>query len=94
MAVIAGNAWGAILMVSLALGAHSSWSVNIFTLVGDCFPLKAVGSVTGLGGLFIATLAPGYIVTYFGYIPVFILMEILHPIAFIAIHLNIKKQIN
>ena len=91
---MAGNAWVAILMVSLALGAHSSWSVNIFILVGDCFLSKAVGSVTGLGGLLIATLAPGYIVTYFGYVPVFILMGILHPLGFIAIHLNIKKQIN
>ncbi len=101
LAVMAGNAWVAILLVSLALGAHSSWSVNIFTLVSDCFPSKSVGSVTGLGGfagglggLLIATLAPGYIVTYFGYVPVFILMGILHPLAFIAIHLNLKKQIN
>ena len=101
LAVIAGNAWVAILLVSLALGAHSSWSANIFTLVSDCFPSKSVGSVTGLGGfagglggLLIATMAPGYIVTYFGYIPVFILMGILHPLAFIAVHLNIKKQMN
>ena len=101
LAVMAGNSWVAILLVSLALGAHSSWSVNIFTVVSDCFPFKAVGSVTGLGGfagglggLLIATLAPGYIITYFGYVPIFILMGILHPLAFVAVHLNIKKQIN
>ena len=101
LAVMAGNPWVAILLVSLACGAHSSWSANIFTLVTDCFPSKSVGSVTGLGGfagglggLLLATLAPGYIVTYFGYIPVFILMGILHPLAFIAIYLNIKEQMN
>ncbi|MBN2102992.1 MFS transporter [bacterium] len=100
-AVIAGNPWAAILLVGLALGAHSSWSANIFTLVADCFPSKAVGSVTGLGGfagglggLLIATMAPGYIVTYFGYVPIFVLMGILHPLAFIAVHVNIKKQLN
>ncbi len=99
LAVMAGNAWVAILLVSLACGAHSSWSANIFTLVTDCFPSKSVASVTGLGGfagglggLIIATMAPGYIVTYFGYIPVFILMGILHPLAFIAIQLNMKKS--
>ncbi|MBN1779629.1 MFS transporter [bacterium] len=100
LAVFADNPWAAILLVSLALGAHSSWSANIFTLVADCFPSKAVGSVTGLGGfagalggLLIATMAPGYIVTYFGYVPIFILMGILHPLAFLAVHLNIKKQL-
>lgn len=99
LAVMADNPWVAILLVSLACGAHSSWSANIFTLVTDCFPSKSVGSVTGLGGfagglggLLIATWAPGYIVTYFGYIPVFILMGVLHPLAFIAIYLNMKKQ--
>jgi ACS family hexuronate transporter-like MFS transporter len=98
-AVLAGNPWTAILLVSLACGAHSSWSANIFTLSSDCFPSRAVGSVTGLagfagglGGLIIATLAPGYIVTYFGYVPVFIMMGVLHPLAYIAIKVMVKKR--
>lgn len=97
MAVLADNPWVTILLVSLACSAHNGWSANIFTLVSDCFPSRAVGSVTGLagfagglGGLLIATFAPGYIVTYFGYIPIFLLMGILHPLAFIGIHFLIK----
>ena len=97
-AVIVQNPWITILLVSLACSAHNGWSANIFTLVSDCFPSSAVGSVTGLagfagglGGLLIATLAPGYIITYFGYIPIFFLMGILHPIAFVGISLLIRK---
>jgi hypothetical protein len=41
--------------------------------------------------LLIATLAPGYIITYFGYIPIFFLMGILHPLAFLGIALLIRK---
>jgi len=97
-AVLAGNAWVAILLVSLACGAHNGWSANMFTLTSDCFPSGAVGSVTGLGGfaggiggLLIATLAPGYIVTYFGYVPIFFLMGVLHPLAFAGILLLIPE---
>lgn len=96
--VIVQNPWITILLVSLACSAHNGWSANIFTLVSDCFPSPAVGSVTGLagfagglGGLLIATLAPGYIITYFGYIPIFFLMGILHPLAFAGITLLIRK---
>jgi ACS family hexuronate transporter-like MFS transporter len=96
-AVIVQNPWIAILFVSLACSAHNGWSANIFTLASDCYPSSAVGSVTGLagfagglGGLLIATLAPGYIITYFGYVPIFFLMGILHPLAFLCISLLIK----
>ncbi|HEX9972973.1 MAG TPA: MFS transporter [bacterium] len=97
-AVIVQNHWIAILLVSLACSAHNGWSANIFTLASDCFPSSAVGSVTGLagfagglGGLLIATLAPGYIITYFGYKPIFFLMGILHPLAFLGIALLIRN---
>jgi len=98
-AVFAQNPWVAILLVSLACGAHNGWSANIFTLISDCFPSRAVGSMTGLagfagglGGLFIATLAPGYIVTYLGYVPIFILMGLLHPLAFVVIKYLIRDE--
>jgi ACS family hexuronate transporter-like MFS transporter len=97
-AVLANSPWVAILLVSLATSAHNGWSANMFTLVSDCYPSRAVGSVTGLagfagglGGLLIATFAPGYIVTYFGYLPIFFLMGILHPLAFLGIKLLIRN---
>lgn len=98
LAVFADNPWVAILLVSLACSAHNGWSANIFTLVGDCFDSTAVGSVTGLigfaggiGGVLIAGLVPAFVVQYFGYVPIFILMGVLHPVAIVFVHLFIKK---
>ena len=102
LAVFAANPWVAIVLVSMACGAHNSWSANIFTLCSDCFPAKAVASVTGLGGfaggiggILFSALIPGFLVQYFGYVPVFILMGFLHPLAFIVIKVFIKtiKQV-
>jgi ACS family hexuronate transporter-like MFS transporter len=44
--------WWAVLVIGLAASAHQAWSANIFTTVSDMFPKKAVGSVTGIGGMF------------------------------------------
>ena len=41
----------AVLIFGLAAAAHQAWSANIFTFASDMFPKKAVGSVTGLGGM-------------------------------------------
>jgi MFS transporter, ACS family, hexuronate transporter len=43
--------WIAVLLIALAAGAHQAWSANVFTLVSDVFPKKAVASVTGIGGM-------------------------------------------
>jgi MFS transporter, ACS family, hexuronate transporter len=41
----------AVLIIGLAAAAHQAWSANIMTFASDMFPKKAVGSVTGLGGM-------------------------------------------
>jgi ACS family hexuronate transporter-like MFS transporter len=43
--------WFAVLIIGLAASAHQAWSANIFTLVSDMFPKKAIASVVGLGGM-------------------------------------------
>ena len=43
--------WFAVLIIGLAAAGHQAWSANIFTTVSDMFPKKAVGSVTGIGGM-------------------------------------------
>ncbi len=45
-----GN-WGAVCLIALAASSHQAWSANLFTTVSDAFPKKAIGSVTGIGGL-------------------------------------------
>ena len=45
------NMWLAVIIIGVAASAHQAWSANIFTTVSDMFPKKAVGSVTGIGGM-------------------------------------------
>lgn len=46
------NMWLAVVIIGLAASAHQAWSANIFTTVSDMFPKRAVGSITGIGGMF------------------------------------------
>lgn len=98
-AVVVDNVWASVLLVSLACGAHTGWANNTFTLVSDQFPPEVVASVTGLGGfagaiggLLFSTVAVGYIVTYLGYVPIFVLMGLLHPLGMLCIHVLVKKS--
>ena len=45
------NQWVAVFLIGLGAAGHQAWSCNIFTLVSDVFPKKAVASVTGIGGM-------------------------------------------
>ncbi len=84
----------AIALVSLATSAHQGWSANLFTTPSDVFPANTVASVVGigasaggLGGFLFSAIIPGYVITYFGYVPVFVLMGVLHPLALFCLHL-------
>ena len=43
--------WNAVLLIGLAAAAHQGFSANLFTITSDMFPNRAVGSVTGIGGM-------------------------------------------
>jgi MFS transporter, ACS family, hexuronate transporter len=42
--------WPAVFLVGLAAAAHAGFSANLFTIVSDTIPRKAVSSVVGMGG--------------------------------------------
>ena len=44
------NLWVAIGLIALAAAGHQGWASNIFTIVSDIYPKKAVGSMVGLSG--------------------------------------------
>ncbi len=44
------NMWLAVGLIALAAGGHCGWSANVFSLMSDIFPKKAIGSVAGFGG--------------------------------------------
>lgn len=76
-----------------------AWITNCVTLPIDVFPASAVGSVQGLigtggslGGA-ISTGVIGYLVTNFSYAPVFAVMSLLHPLAFLMIALLLPSAV-
>jgi MFS transporter, ACS family, hexuronate transporter len=42
--------WPAVFLVGLAAAAHAGFSANLYTIVSDTVPRKAVSSVVGMGG--------------------------------------------
>jgi MFS transporter, ACS family, hexuronate transporter len=45
-----GSTWAAVLVLGLAAAGHQGWASNLFALLGDIYPPRAVASVTGLTG--------------------------------------------
>jgi MFS transporter, ACS family, hexuronate transporter len=43
--------WTVVALISISVAANQAWSANIFAIVPDMFPNKAVSSVVGLGGM-------------------------------------------
>jgi len=93
-AVQASSLWVAVGLISLATAAHQGWSANLFTLVSDTFPRRAVGSVVGIGGfagavggMLIATVT-GYLLQWTGsYVPIFFVASLAYLFALTIIHL-------
>lgn len=98
LAANASNLWAAVAFVSLAAAAHQGWSANIFTMVSDMFPRRAVGSVVGIGGMagsiggmLIATTV-GLILQYMHtYLPIFIIAGTTYLVALLVIHLLVPR---
>ena len=99
LAVLAPGPVLTIALIGLANSAHQGWSANLFTITSDTFPRGAVASVTGIGGcaggiggfLFSAVI-PGFVVSHFGYKPMFGLMGTIHVIALLAMFPLLKQK--
>jgi ACS family hexuronate transporter-like MFS transporter len=94
----ASNLWVAVALVSLAASAHQGWSANIFTMVSDMFPRRAVGSVVGIGGMagavggMLISTTVGLILQYTGsYFPIFIIAAVAYLVALLIIHLLVPR---
>jgi ACS family hexuronate transporter-like MFS transporter len=87
------NLWLATILIGLAASAHQGFSANLFTLVSDTAPRKAVSSIVGIGGMagaiggmFIAKLA-GYILDKTGeYWPLFLIASCAYLVNLLIIH--------
>lgn len=43
--------WTVVALLSIAIAGNAAWSANIYTIVSDMLPKKAVSSVIGIGGM-------------------------------------------
>jgi ACS family hexuronate transporter-like MFS transporter len=77
-AALTSSAYWALALISLATWGYASWSTMGLTFPSDLFPQDVVASVTGLSGLgaaglsAVSTLAVGWLVDNFSYVPAFI----------------------
>ena len=90
--------WVAVGLISLAAAAHQGWSANLFTLVSDTFPRRAVGSVVGLGGMagavggmMIAWVTGRILEATGSYVPVFLMAAFAYLTALAIIHLLVPR---
>jgi ACS family hexuronate transporter-like MFS transporter len=91
--------WTAVIIVGVALSAHQGFSSNLYTLVSDTFPKRAVGSVAGLGGTFgyvgytLFGIVTGWILdlTNKNYTPVFVICGSAYLVAFLIIQLTMPR---
>ena len=95
----AGSMWMAAGIVSVAAAAHQWWSCNLYTLVSDIFPRRAVASVIGLGGAggaiagVITQRSTGRILDATGgdYTPIFMVCGLAYVSALVVIHLLVPR---
>jgi|tagenome__1003787_1003787.scaffolds.fasta_scaffold20870412_2 ACS family hexuronate transporter-like MFS transporter len=98
-AAITPHKWTAVLLFGLAVSAHQGFSSNLYTLVSDTFPKRAVGSVAGLGGTFgylgttIFMTVTGKIlsVTNNNYLPILVVCGSAYLLALLIIHLTMPR---
>lgn len=88
----------AVALISLAAAAHMGWMANVYTLISDVFPQRAIGSVTGLstmsavlGGLVFSSVI-GYILELTGsYVLIFVISGMTYITAWVVLIFGIPQ---
>ena len=94
VAIFAQDLLVAVAVIGLAAAAHQGWSANLFTLVSDVFPRRAVATVVGfgaaggaIGGMFIAKFAGWTLEATGSYLPLLAFASVAYLVALGVIHL-------
>ncbi len=81
----------AIAIASVIALAHMAWLVNLTSTIVELFPSNQVGKAaglvaagSGLGGM-VSSEIIGYLVAHQGYLPIFYIMAVLHPLALVIL---------
>lgn len=91
--------WVTVGLLSLAAAAHQGWSANLYTLVSDTFPRRAVGSVVGIGSMagaasgFFASIAIGWVLQVTGenYAALLTVAGSAYVVTLVIIHLLVPR---
>ena len=88
-----------VLIIGLGTAGHQAFSSNIFTMISDLYPRRAVATIAGMGGM--AGAAGGILIAQVtgwtleltgSYMPILIYAGLAYLIAFTAIHLLVPKM--
>ncbi|HWB96820.1 MAG TPA: MFS transporter, partial [Bryobacteraceae bacterium] len=90
---------GALAIISIVTFAHMGWKTNLMTITNDIYPVRLVGSVSGviafgsgLGGTLFTGLT-GQIVQHYSYAMIFLVMCFLHPISWLIVHWLVREPL-
>jgi ACS family hexuronate transporter-like MFS transporter len=98
VAVRTQTVWLAVALIALLLAAQSCWMANQLTLISESVPRENVASMLALSALggslggMLSTLATGRLLQTFGYVPVFTVLSVLHPLAFVVLVTSLRFQ--
>jgi ACS family hexuronate transporter-like MFS transporter len=97
--VSAPNPMVAVLVIGLGTAAHQAFSANIFTMITDLYPRRAVATIAGMGGAagaaggILIAQATGWTLELTGsYLPIVIYAGLAYLIAFGVIHWLVPKM--
>ena len=97
--VSAPNPMVAVLIIGLGTAAHQAFSANIFTMISDLYPRRAVATIAGMGGAagaiggMLIAQATGWTLELTGsYLPIVIYAGLAYLTAFTVIHLLVPKM--
>ena len=90
------NLWMAVLLIALACAGHQGWASNLFSVISDIYPKKAVGSMMGLSG-FIGAIGAALSASFIGlfleatnsYYYIFVLVSVIYLINWLIIKILI-----
>ena len=93
------NAALVVVLIGLGTAGHQAFSSNIYTMISDLYPRRAVATVAGLGGAagalggILIAQATGWTLQLTGsYVPIVLYAGIAYLLAFAVIHLLVPKM--
>ena len=97
-AVFAANSTMTLSMISTATFGFCAWAANMFALPADILPADIVASTSGITGTgaalagMIFTLATGFAVDHFSYVPVFLAAGLMPVMAVTILYWGLRKE--